>query len=71
MCQLPQKGKVVGVPGLEPGTSWSQTMRASQLRHTPQRLKKRRRASATFPVGSTRLELVTSTMSTWRSNQLS
>ncbi len=31
---------MVGVPGLEPGTSWSQTMRASQLRHTPQRLKK-------------------------------
>src|SRR5690554_4697174 len=25
----------VGVPGLEPGTSASQTQRASQLRHTP------------------------------------
>src|SRR4051812_22920288 len=26
----------VGVPGLEPGTSCSQSRRASQLRHTPQ-----------------------------------
>ena len=26
---------VVGVRGLEPPTSWSQTMRASQLRYTP------------------------------------
>jgi hypothetical protein len=26
---------VVGVRGLEPPTSWSQTRRASQLRHTP------------------------------------
>lgn len=27
--------KVVGVPGFEPGTSWSQTRRAAQLRYTP------------------------------------
>ncbi len=66
------RGLVVGVPGLEPGTSWSQTMRASQLRHTPiGGLKKRRLHKRRFSVGSTRLELVTSTMSTWRSNQLS
>ena len=26
---------LVGVKGLEPSTSWSQTRRASQLRHTP------------------------------------
>ena len=26
---------MVGVAGLEPATSWSQTKRASQLRHTP------------------------------------
>ena len=26
---------MVGVAGLEPATSWSQTMRASQLRYTP------------------------------------
>ena len=25
----------VGAAGLEPATSWSQTMRASQLRHAP------------------------------------
>ena len=63
---------MVGVPGLEPGTSWSQTMRASQLRHTPRSgLKKRRLYQRRSSVGSTRLELVTSTMSTWRSNQLS
>ena len=29
------KACLVGVPGLEPGTSWSQTMRASRLRYTP------------------------------------
>ncbi len=38
---------MVGVPGLEPGTSWSQTMRASQLRHTPMSEKKRARHRAT------------------------
>jgi hypothetical protein len=65
-----QRINVVGVPGLEPGTSWSQTMRASQLRHTPIGEGKRR-IQRLCGVGSTRLELVTSTMSTWRSNQLS
>jgi hypothetical protein len=26
---------VVGAPGFEPGTSWSQTMRAARLRYAP------------------------------------
>ena len=30
--------KVVGVPGFEPGTSWTQTRRATRLRHTPSAL---------------------------------
>jgi hypothetical protein len=37
---VPQGGmvmdvKLVGVGGFEPPTSWSQTMRANPLRHTP------------------------------------
>ena len=30
-------GYLVGVAGFEPATSWSQTMRADQLRYTPQK----------------------------------
>ena len=33
--EAPKEQKVVGVRGLEPPTSSSQTTRASQLRHTP------------------------------------
>lgn len=34
-ARLRSRRSMVGVKGLEPSTSWSQTRRASQLRHTP------------------------------------
>ncbi len=54
---------VVGVPGLEPGTSWSQTMRASQLRYTPLHRRTTAPGDARFRVGSAGFEPATSTMS--------
>ena len=31
------RGDVVGVPGFEPGASWTRTKRDTKLRHTPKR----------------------------------
>ena len=69
---------LVGVRGLEPPTSWSQTRRASQLRYTPIEMMKKRKMQGEekkceaffLLVGVRRLELPTSRTPCVRASQL-